>query len=234
MHLDNFLGALTYTFGGQTNPCYLVDANFWEEEARRAHVNTRALVFQKLLVSRRVVSFGERQVFWSCRSGRAAEIWPPDIPVKDPYEGPRIEDLQLDDNEARGKTKSTRKAYDCWCKIVVTYTSCKITFPSDRMIALSAIVKEMMKNRSSFEECLLCLLLLAHRLSPIGLPLIKVEDYQIEYVTDEKTGLTSVWNIVVNGLNPREEKRENHVKLDMFLDKFDEQNDNSILYCMPC
>ncbi|KAK1467268.1 heterokaryon incompatibility protein, partial [Colletotrichum melonis] len=82
-----------YTFGRQTNPSYLVDANFWEEEVRRAHFNTRVWVFQELLLSRRVVSFGERQVFWSCRSGRAAEIWPPDIPVKDPYEGPRIENL---------------------------------------------------------------------------------------------------------------------------------------------
>ncbi|KAI3535530.1 hypothetical protein CSPX01_11346 [Colletotrichum filicis] len=105
----------------------------------------RAWVFQELLLSRRVVSFGERQVFWSCRSGRAAEIWPPDIPVKDPYEGPRIEDLQLGDNGARGKTKSTRKANDYWSKIVVTYTGCKITFLSDRMIALFAIAKEMMK-----------------------------------------------------------------------------------------
>ncbi|KAK1448503.1 hypothetical protein CCUS01_11602 [Colletotrichum cuscutae] len=234
--------------------------------------------------------------------GRVAEIWPPEIPVKDPYEGPRIEDLQLGDNGACGKTKSTPKAYDCWSKIVVTYTGCKITFTSDRMIALSVIAKEMMKVlgdeniagmwRRHLESELLWRVPIVS--TPSGSPpiayrassqpwaavdvlvapgklykpdrlLIKVEDYQIEYVTDEKTGLISggwlrlwgilkqmklyrregphrrdddhhkqVWNIVVNGLNPREEQRENHVKLDMFLDNFDEQNDNSILYCMPC
>ncbi|KXH41074.1 hypothetical protein CNYM01_04589 [Colletotrichum nymphaeae SA-01] len=258
-------------------------------------------VFQELLLSRRVVSFGERQVFWSCRSGRAAEIWPPGIPVKDPYEGPRIEDLQLGDNRARGKTKSTLKAYDCWSKIVVTYTSCKITFPSDRMIALSAIAKEMMKVlgdeyiagmwRRHLESELLWRVPTVS--TPSGSPpivyrapswswaavdvpvapgrlykpdhlLIKVEDVHIEYVTGEMTGLISggwlrlwgtlkqmklyrregphrrdddhheqVWNIVVDGLNPREEQRENHVELDMFHDNLDEQNDKSVLYCMP-
>ncbi|KAK1706815.1 heterokaryon incompatibility protein-domain-containing protein [Colletotrichum lupini] len=211
-----------------------------------------------------------------------SEIWPPDIPVKDPYEGPRIEDLQLGDNGARGKTKSTRKAYDCWSKIVVTYTDCKITFPSHRMIALFAIAKEMIKVlgdehiagmwRRHLESKLLWRVPAVSTpsgsppiaYSPIGLPLIKVEDYQIEYVTDEKTGLISggwlrlwgvlkqmklyrregphrrdddhhkpVWNVVVNGLNPREEQRENHVKLDMFHDNFDKQNDNSIPHCMP-
>ncbi|KAK1634704.1 hypothetical protein BDP81DRAFT_492821, partial [Colletotrichum phormii] len=213
---------------GQATPASLVDGLFWAEEVRRGHVNTRAWVLQELLLSRRVLFFGERQVFWDCRSGRAAEIWLLNTPVEDSYEGPRIEDLQLDHGRTRGEAEDTRKAYDCWSNIVSTYTRCNITFPSDRMIALSAVAKEMKEVlgddyiagmwRRYLESELLWRVLTVPD-SPSSLPktyrapswswaaadgaviagwpytrnspLIEVEDFHIEYVTGDKTGLIS-------------------------------------------
>lgn len=134
----------------QATPAFLVDTRFWSSEVLEQRVNTRAWVLQKLLLSRRILFFGERQVLWDCRSTRKAEIWLPDAPIEDVTKlgriDPlgRIDDLHLGCGNARDKPNDTRNAYLCWHDTVSKFTRCKISFPGDRLIALSAVPKEML------------------------------------------------------------------------------------------
>ncbi|KAK1689915.1 heterokaryon incompatibility protein-domain-containing protein, partial [Colletotrichum godetiae] len=284
---------------GRASPAFLVDAHFWSSEVRGALVNTRAWVLQELLLSRRILFIGERQVLWHCRSTREAEVWPPNTPIDDVTELGRIEDLPLGCGSARHKPNDRRNAYLCWHDIVSRYTRCKISFPSDRLIALSAVAKEMMPVledeyvagmwRRHLESELIWWSFFPFEPSPSpsdqlyrapswswasaetevvpGRPykdckvdrFIEVEDFHLEHVTGDTTGLVSegwlrLWGRLKQiKLSPSGDWRpEGHreawkmvsrvkrqdgtlwsVRLDKFHDNFDEQNAKSTLYCMP-
>ncbi|KAK1727643.1 uncharacterized protein BDZ83DRAFT_770519 [Colletotrichum acutatum] len=210
---------------GQAIPAFLSDARFWSSEVLGQQVNTRAWVLQELLLSRRILFFGERQVLWYCRSTRKAEIWLPDAPIEDVTKLGRIEDLHLGCGKACDKPNDVRNAHLCCHDIVSTYTRCKISFPVDRLIALSAVAKEMMQVledeyiagmwRHHLENELVLWSSFALQPSPSlgpqayrapswswasaeaavvpGRPYkdCKVEDYYLEYVTGDRTGLVS-------------------------------------------
>ncbi|KAK7434088.1 hypothetical protein Landi51_13681 [Colletotrichum acutatum] len=216
---------------GQAIPAFLSDARFWSSEVLGQQVNTRAWVLQELLLSRRILFLGERQVLWYCRSTRKAETWLPDAPIEDVTKFGRIEDLRLGCGKARDKPNDERKAHLCCHDIFSTYTRCKISFPVDRLIALSAVAKEMMQVledeyiagmwRHHLENELVLWSSFALQPSPSlgprayrapswswasaeaavvpGRPykdckvdsFIEVEDYYLEYVTGDRTGLVS-------------------------------------------
>ncbi|KAF4425427.1 hypothetical protein CGCFRS4_v009274 [Colletotrichum fructicola] len=73
----------------------------------------------------------------------AAEIYPDDLPV----------DLRPSSTSLRGfgiRNQSTSSnglnVYLYWAEIVKAYTSCKLTFKQDKLVALSSIVKKVMKT----------------------------------------------------------------------------------------
>ncbi|KAF6826248.1 heterokaryon incompatibility protein [Colletotrichum plurivorum] len=113
---------------------------FWEKEVSHALINTRAWVFQERLLSPRVLHFGERQILWECENKDAAEIHPEDLPVDLSWTFKRFKGFALDDTaEAPGDLP----IYLYRTEIVKAYTACKLTFPSDKLIALSAVAKRM-------------------------------------------------------------------------------------------
>jgi hypothetical protein len=96
-------------------------------------LQTRAWVVQEQLASPRTLHFGLSGIYWQCIECEAAEsrplgrkMWPT-----------KVKSLvhlvpEADDNY------STRKI---WRKVVETYTSCKLTFLSDKLIAISVIAR---------------------------------------------------------------------------------------------
>ncbi|KAK1852015.1 hypothetical protein CCHR01_05351 [Colletotrichum chrysophilum] len=121
----------------------VVDYSFWDNEVSRAPINERAWVLQERLLSPRILHFGERQVMWECLCTEAAEIYPDDLPV----------DLRPSSTSLRGfgiRNQSTSSnglnVYLYWAEIVKAYTSCKLTFQQDKLVALSSIVKKVMKT----------------------------------------------------------------------------------------
>ncbi|KAF6817732.1 hypothetical protein CMUS01_12029 [Colletotrichum musicola] len=118
----------------------VLDYCFWEKEMSHALINTRAWVFQERLLSPRVLHFGERQILWECESKDAAEIYPEDLPVDLSWSFKRFKGFTLDDT---AKAPGDFRIYLYWAEIVKAYTVCKLTFPSDKLIALSAVAKRM-------------------------------------------------------------------------------------------
>ncbi|KAK1711538.1 heterokaryon incompatibility protein [Colletotrichum acutatum] len=119
----------------------LMDYNFWRTEVSSAVINTRAWVLQERLLSPRVLYFGQRQILWECQQKEDAEIYPEGLLIDlsrfpSPFKG-------FGHNQIGWKPRDhgDLSKYQYWCNIVNAYTRAKLTFPVDKLIALSAVAK---------------------------------------------------------------------------------------------
>ncbi|KAF2016812.1 heterokaryon incompatibility protein [Aaosphaeria arxii CBS 175.79] len=130
------------TVDGCTHRYHVSDYRFWETEVSQALINTRGWVLQERLLSPRVLHFGERQLFWECRQKDAAEVSPGGLSHKS-SRCPRLKDLAPHGVIVNDETNSDATAYNYWVQIVRTYTACQLSYPNDKLVALSAIAKVM-------------------------------------------------------------------------------------------
>lgn len=118
--------------------CY--DQNEWSRKVNRGPVNTRAWVYQEWLLSPRIVHFAEDQIFWECRDLRASETFPGGIPYR--YNTDASRSLLHSKDDLHSK-----KAFlKVWDSIVRTYTDRKLTQKSDKLIAVSALARQMSRT----------------------------------------------------------------------------------------
>ncbi|KAL9101798.1 MAG: hypothetical protein Q9187_009199 [Circinaria calcarea] len=115
--------------------CY--DDCEWLHLVDNGPVNTRAWVLQERLLSPRVVHFSENQLFWECHQLKASERFPGGIPSRYSSSGQR----RLLHNELRGQ--EPRKLLEVWDKIVAEYTSTNLTYGSDKLVAISALARQV-------------------------------------------------------------------------------------------
>jgi hypothetical protein len=132
----------------------LTDWLFLDRELLLAPLNQRAWVLQERLLSPRILHFGSRQLFWECSRGVLCERFPITLPscmrgtraanfssLEYAY-GKRVQYVSaegLGDPEA----VETGGSYSVWTNIVSAYSSSALTFPTDKLIALSGIAKIM-------------------------------------------------------------------------------------------
>jgi hypothetical protein len=91
---------------------------------------SRAWAYQERILSRRNLHFTQHQLFWECREGFAGEDM---VPYPSGFFIPSFV-LNM-------KTKSAEEVY-IWCSgIIRHYSNAKITFPTDRLPAVSALAK---------------------------------------------------------------------------------------------
>ncbi|KAK2752427.1 hypothetical protein CKAH01_17706 [Colletotrichum kahawae] len=129
--------------GGQFVRHLVVDYRFWDNEVSRAPINKRSWVLQERLLSPRILHFGERQVAWECLCTEAAEIYPEDLPVN---LRPSLTSLRGFGLRHQSAPENSLNVYLYWAEVVKAYTSCKLTFQQDKLVALSAIAKKVMKT----------------------------------------------------------------------------------------
>jgi len=92
------------------------------------HLARRAWVYQERLLSRRNLHFTQDQLFWECRSGFAGEDMMPRKPGT--LVPAQVLSRDWDDID---------NALYLRCRIVKNYCGAKITFPTDRLPAISAL-----------------------------------------------------------------------------------------------
>ncbi|KAK3402148.1 heterokaryon incompatibility protein-domain-containing protein [Sordaria brevicollis] len=125
--------------------CIVWDPIFWRREVILALVNTRGWVLQERVLSPRVLHFGKRQIIWECCEHSAAESFPAGV-------HPRIFESQHTLSKERDlffDTKRTYadregeelKLYYLWANLVESYSACKLTFQSDKLVACSGLAK---------------------------------------------------------------------------------------------
>ncbi|KAH8755589.1 heterokaryon incompatibility protein-domain-containing protein, partial [Hyaloscypha finlandica] len=112
--------------------CLYFPSNCRSWDLDHTHLASRAWAYQERILSRRNLHFTQQQLFWECREGFAGEDMVPN------YSDPSIPSLLLN-LRARG---SAEEFLDIWCsQIIRHYSLAKITFPTDRLPAVSALAK---------------------------------------------------------------------------------------------
>ncbi|KAH7071610.1 hypothetical protein FB567DRAFT_612195 [Paraphoma chrysanthemicola] len=111
-----------------------------------APISQRAWVIQERFLSPRVLHFTSDQMFWECSNKYACETFPKGMPeiyghAFQPYmlleEKQRIENLSILDNRR------------VWGRICEDYSTGRLTFTSDKLIAFSGMAKDFHSRRSS-------------------------------------------------------------------------------------
>ncbi|PMD50972.1 HET-domain-containing protein [Hyaloscypha bicolor E] len=98
------------------------------------HLASRAWAYQERILSRRNLHFTQHQLFWECRKGFASEDMVPDCSEPSPLTPSYLLNIRA--------TKSAEQHLQSWCyQIISHYSDAKITFPTDRLPAVSALAK---------------------------------------------------------------------------------------------
>ena len=128
----------------------------WQNNVERAALNTRAWVLQERLLSRRILYFTRNQVYWQCRNdhgpmsalglgereslpGQRLMQWSPHDPngcncTKEAPASPRsVLGYRLDEDDSIAQ----------WIDIVQTYSRLYLTYRTDRLLAVSGLVRRL-------------------------------------------------------------------------------------------
>lgn len=119
----------------------ILNDSFWDINATKALVNTRAWVFQERFLAPRVLQFGKRLLTWDCLEGPAAEIFPHGLPNL--LQRSSSDSFKNFDPPGITPEYSHLKPYVRWGHLVRAYTACSLTFQSDKLIAFSGVAKYM-------------------------------------------------------------------------------------------
>ncbi|KAK0715200.1 heterokaryon incompatibility protein-domain-containing protein [Lasiosphaeris hirsuta] len=104
---------------------------------------SRGWVYQEMQLSARVLSFGPIQAVWKCRQAE----W--DETGRDKQAGYDDDEAGSSNNWGTGSAKDPAKY---WHRVIEEYAGLKLTFASDRMIALSAVTKRMEEKRAATKD----------------------------------------------------------------------------------
>ncbi|KAJ9142917.1 hypothetical protein NKR23_g6789 [Pleurostoma richardsiae] len=121
----------------------------WTARVERGPVNQRGWVFQERMLAPRVLYFAKDQVYWECNSLAASETHP------------AADDGTLALGFTQPKKRvmcniSTSDIYLTWAGFVQAYTAGKLTYQSDRLVAISAIARTMCEAAGLHSDDYIC------------------------------------------------------------------------------
>ncbi|KAI8623411.1 heterokaryon incompatibility protein-domain-containing protein [Xylariaceae sp. FL1651] len=126
-------------------------AGFWNDQVTHSPLNKRAWALQERLLSRRNLHFCPQEVLFECCETAACERYPDGLPLPE-FSGdaplPKIFEWPKNNSYVnslmeRWKYASSRAeiALSIWSDVVTQYSSCQLTFASDKLVAVSGIAR---------------------------------------------------------------------------------------------
>ena len=116
----------------------------WDKNIRLAPLNGRGWVAQERFLAPRQLSFTEHEVYWECSQLVSSEQLPDGIPEI-------AVNLEVSSNKAlsakpRVNYEDTQLLRRVWVLLVSTFTRSKLTYYSDKMIAIAGLVAELRES----------------------------------------------------------------------------------------
>ncbi|KAH7240482.1 hypothetical protein B0J15DRAFT_470361 [Fusarium solani] len=156
---DIFLRLKTDKETDEVTYSYLVhDMQTWDREVAKAPLSSRGWIIQEWILPARTLHFYRREVFFECCEGAACERYFRGMPIFGRVKSPiHFKDLRL---EARGNLESRgivhwedalgQKVYyyNAWTRIRDAYSSCSLTFATDKLVAISGICRYLKSHLS--------------------------------------------------------------------------------------
>lgn len=142
-----------------------IDSDLWRDNVDGALLSERGWVLQERLLSPRQLYLGQLQIYWECRRSTACEILPggilPSMFAKpgeaDSHKMKRFaatlagacHDIRVppttSDKTPIRQLDRPLDIHSGWRHAVQSYSKCKLTYPRDKLIAISGVAKEMSK-----------------------------------------------------------------------------------------
>lgn len=116
-------------------------------------LDRRAWGRQERYLSRRIVHFSGKEIFWECHESYASETHPTGIDSSDrPLFGLKELHLGLDPDSGNNavddqtplpdNTVDRDLVYAAWSKFVISYSACDLTYWDDRLVAIQGIAQD--------------------------------------------------------------------------------------------
>ncbi|KAL1612133.1 hypothetical protein SLS60_000356 [Paraconiothyrium brasiliense] len=119
---------------------------------------SRGWVLQERLLAPRMVHFGERQILWQCRGGWSNEMHANATALQNGFHSLYVNDqseLFKALFEKRKDDEDTKNVIDrAWSETVRQYAKLRLTFASDKLVALSGLVYHFSRVRPANDEYL--------------------------------------------------------------------------------
>lgn len=134
----------------------LLPEGFWQfREFERTELNARGWVFQERMLARRNISFTRDMIFFECAEEFSSEVADSSKPLtlcQSNQRGNRYPYLSraFIASSSQGpyslRTLSRGQAHAVWWSLIETYSKTRLTFSSDRLVALTGIAKWFQKT----------------------------------------------------------------------------------------
>lgn len=132
----------------------LYDKDLWSTCVTNAPVNKRGWVLQERLLSPRTLYFTDTQLFWECSRAHLCEMYPSKNESRMTL---RTEEYLVDIHEwaplckdnAKGRQNGQfdmdeyQKHHYRWFDLVKIYSTCTLTVPTDKLVAISALARRL-------------------------------------------------------------------------------------------
>lgn len=126
----------------------------WRLSFEDEPLTKRGWVVQERLLPRRVLHFGSKQVFWECHEGARCETHPKTVDCSTVPENDEDEVSEPDHawKDLIGAPYRPRckddisQLFSDWYSLQQLYSNCNLTVPSDKLVALSGIAKDMKRR----------------------------------------------------------------------------------------
>jgi hypothetical protein len=123
-------------------PYFIHDSGYWDRHVSDQPLHRRGWVLQERLLAPRVLYFSERQVLWECFTEHKCEGFPLGVPLihqKERFD--HLFTLFSGQDDLLKQQKNSIYTFNRWSNIVSMYTRCDLTFPMDKLVAISGVVK---------------------------------------------------------------------------------------------
>ncbi|ORY12914.1 heterokaryon incompatibility protein-domain-containing protein [Clohesyomyces aquaticus] len=122
---------------------FMVPLDQWLSNVDRGPLNQRAWVQQERFLSRRIMHFTCRQIFWECLEDRSSELYPEGIPsFALPDQSSDVHGLKSILRLGHSSSREGREdAYVAWKNFLQGYTKCGLSVESDKFPAIKGIVE---------------------------------------------------------------------------------------------
>ncbi|OTA99473.1 hypothetical protein M426DRAFT_49407, partial [Hypoxylon sp. CI-4A] len=131
-----------------------LDNSIWNRNVEQAPLNQRAWVMQERILSPRQIHCGREQLSWECYQATACETFPFSL---DFGEDLSMESQPLTVNGTRATLEERIKhlkfkIYQDWMNIVTQYSSCALSYRSDKLVAIFGIASRIQDALKDLDE----------------------------------------------------------------------------------
>ncbi|KAI5928600.1 heterokaryon incompatibility protein-domain-containing protein [Camillea tinctor] len=131
----------------QKHKWQVVSGELWRGDLLQSVLYSRGWIFQERMLSQRILHFSRSQIFWDCSTISACEVFPSGLPQPlDTGATDRHwrERLRGSETAALPLVVSANDSLETfWKTAVYSYTSCDLTYHSDKLAAIWGIAKQV-------------------------------------------------------------------------------------------